>query len=430
MQNTLFLIFTYFVQSLIVFLYIKSLYKTRYNSFVSFSIILIMYELLLILVRVLLNNNIINVIAIILVNMSAIYLLSRSSLKSTIFHVTVLGISQLFAEFFTSNITALFLNISSQESIQNYFEIGTILSMTIYFLLTRLLVSFSIKETGSRSWGKWFSLSILPIGSIFVTIIFWIVTKNIVLTSMENTLIIISVSLLLLINIMIYIIYEQAERSNQKLVELELEQQKNDIDLQYLGLLEKKNETMNIMAHDYKNSLLTIADISDSNEIKEYINNMVGEIKNYNQIAKTKNRILDVILSKYTDLCNNKNIKFETDIMTDNLSFINSYDISLLFNNILDNAVEAASISCEKYIHLEITNSLNSYHKIIVSNSCDLEPKTNKGKLITSKKNKDAHGFGTKSIKKVVSKYGGEMQWEYNSAINQFKLIILFPNDN
>lgn len=430
MQNTLFLIFTYFVQSLIVFLYIKSLYKTRYNSFVSFSIILIMYELLLILVRVLLNNNIINVIAIILVNMSAIYLLSRSSLKSTIFHVTVLGISQLFAEFFTSNITALFLNISSQESIQNYFEIGTILSMTIYFLLTRLLVSFSIKETGSRSWGKWFSLSILPIGSIFVTIIFWIVTKNIVLTSMENTLIIISVSLLLLINIMIYIIYEQAERSNQKLVELELEQQKNDIDLQYLGLLEKKNETMNIMAHDYKNSLLTIADISDSNEIKEYINNMVGEIKNYNQIAKTKNRILDVILSKYTDLCNNKNIKFETDIMTDNLSFINSYDISLLFNNILDNAVEAASISCEKYIHLEITNSLNSYHKIIVSNSCDLEPKTNKGKLITSKKNKDTHGFGTKSIKKVVSKYGGEMQWEYNSAINQFKLIILFPNDN
>lgn len=430
MQNTLFLIFTYFVQSLIVFLYIKSLYKTRYNSFVSFSIILIMYELLLILVRVLLNNNIINVIAIILVNMSAIYLLSRSSLKSTIFHVTVLGISQLFAEFFTSNITALFLNISSQESIQNYFEIGTILSMTIYFLLTRLLVSFSIKETGSRSWGKWFSLSILPIGSIFVTIIFWIVTKNIVLTSMENTLIIISVSLLLLINIMIYIIYEQAERSNQKLVELELEQQKNDIDLQYLGLLEKKNETMNIMAHDYKNSLLTIADISDSNEIKEYINNMVGEIKNYNQIAKTKNRILDVILSKYTDLCNNKNIKFETDIMTDNLSFINSYDISLLFNNILDNAVEAASISCEKYIHLEITNSLNSYHKIISTNSCEIEPKSERNKLITTKINKESHGFGTKSIRKIVNKYDGEMQWEYDNNKKEFKLMILFPENN
>ncbi len=35
---------------------------------------------------------------------------------------------------------------------------------------------------------------------------------------------------------------------------------------------------MNIMAHDYKNHLITISDMSNSNEIKEYINNMSGEI--------------------------------------------------------------------------------------------------------------------------------------------------------
>lgn len=140
-----------------------------------------------------------------------------------------------------------------------------------------------------------------------------------------------------------------SRKSNQKLIELELVNQKNDIDMQYLELLEKKNETMNIMAHDYKNNLLTIAGMTDSSEVKDYIDNMMGEITKYNQIAKTKNRLLDVILSKYTDICNNKGITFETDIMTDNLGFINSYDISTLFNNILDNAVEAASISSKKY---------------------------------------------------------------------------------
>ena len=62
---------------------------------------------------------------------------------------------------------------------------------------------------------------------------------------------------------------------------------------------------------------------------------MFGEITVYNQIAKTKNRLLDVILSKYIDICNDKNIKFEIDVMTDNLSFINSYDISSLFNNFM-----------------------------------------------------------------------------------------------
>ncbi len=58
--------------------------------------------------------------------------------------------------------------------------------------------------------------------------------------------------------------------------------------MQYLNLIEKKNETMNIMAHDYKNHLITISDMSNSNEIKEYINNMSGEISKYSQMAKLK----------------------------------------------------------------------------------------------------------------------------------------------
>mgnify|MGYP002513846019 FL=1 len=115
--------------------------------------------------------------------------------------------------------------------------------------------------------------------------------------------------------------------------------------------------------------------------------------------------------------------------MSDNLKFINGYDISALFNNLLDNAVEAAAESSEKFIHIEITNSLSSYHKIIVINSCDIEPKSKKGNLITTKRNKDIHGFGTKSIRKTVKKYNGELHWEYDNANKQFKLVILFPDE-
>ncbi len=429
MTSIPFFVFTYFTEALIVFSYVKSLYKTKKNPFITFLFIMIIYELLLLIFKILLNNEILNIVAIILINMLIIRFLFQSTTKSAIFHGAILGIFQLLAEFFTSNITAMFLKVSPEESIQNYFEIGTLLSMTIYFLFTRLLASFSVRENSSRSWGKWFSLSVLPAGSIFVTIVFRIVTKNILLSSMENTLIIVAVSVLLLINIMVYMIYEQAEKSNQKLIELELINQKNDIDMQYLDLLEKKNETMNIMAHDYKNNLLTIASMTDSTEVKDYINNMMGEITKYNQIAKSKNRLLDVILSKYTDLCNSKGVRFETNIMTENLCFVNNYDISSLFNNILDNALEAALMSTDKYINLEITNSLNSYHKIVATNSCDIEPKTENGKLITSKKNKETHGFGTKSINRIVKKYDGEMQWEYDNELKQFKLIILFPEE-
>lgn len=184
---------------------------------------------------------------------------------------------------------------------------------------------------------------------------------------------------------------------------------------------------MNIMTHDYKNNVLAIADMTNSTEIKSYINEMVGEISKYNKIAKTKNKMLDIIINKYTDICTDKNITFKTNILSENLSFMNDYDISSLFNNILDNSVEAAINSNKKDIGLEITNAINSYHKIIVTNSCDTPPRSKNDKLITTKKNKESHGFGTKSIQNIADKYNGEMRWEYSEENKQFKLTILIP---
>lgn len=427
MPDLSFLIFTYFVEALIVYSYAKSLYKEKNRTLITFGIILVAYSVLLLIFKFIYSNEIFNIFSIFVVNISIIFFLYKSSFKSAIFHGFALGLCQFLSEFFTAYITAMILNVTTEESVNSYFELGAISSMIIYFLLTRMLSKFSVRENDSRSWGKWFSLSLLPIGSFFVLISFRIITANISLNPSENTFLIIAVSFLLLINIIVYMIYERAEENNQKLLELELTNQKNDIDMQYLNLIEKKNETMNIMVHDYKNHMIAISNMSEQIEIKNYIDNMLGEITKYNQIGKTKNRLLDVILSKYTSLCKEKEIKFETDIMSDNLKFINDFDLSTLFNNLLDNAVEAASKSTIKFIHLEIANSLNSYHKITVINSSDSEPNGKNGNLITTKKNKAAHGFGTKSIRKIVKKYHGEINWEYNKEEKQFKLIILFP---
>ncbi len=429
MPSLYFLIFTYFTEALIVFSYTKAIYEEKKKNIITFGIIFLIYLILLILFKFIYDNEIFNLFAIIAANIIIIYFLYKSSLKSAIFHGFALALCQFLSEFFTAYITAMVLNVTTQESVSSHFELGAISSMILYFLITRILLKLSIKENNSQSWGKWFSLSLLPISSLFILISFRLITENISLNPSENTFLIIAVSFLLLINIIVYMIYEQAEKNNQKLIELELINQKNDIDMQYLNLIEKKNKTMNIMAHDYKNHVMTISNMSDAPEIKEYINNMLGEITKYNQIGKTQNKLLDVILSKYTDICSEKEIEFETDVMSDNLKFINSYDISALFNNLLDNAVDAASKSQDKFIHLEISNSLSSYHKITVINSSDIEPKSKEGRLITTKKNKDTHGFGTKSIRKIVKKYNGEMQWEYDNDKRQFKMIILFSSE-
>lgn len=427
MENILFLTFTYFAESLVFYFYCKSLYQPKKNSKLSFALTVTLYFVMMLVFKFVVNIETVNAIMTIVTNIAIILIAFNSSIKSSVFHSIVMCILRYISEFISIYLLAITYTTSSNDIIKNYFEMASLMSNIICFLLSRIAVKLSVKETQAKSWGKWALLSLLPICSIVIILVFRMLTGGNILSVKQNLICISSIAFLFIVNIIVYAIYEQAEKTNQKLIELELTNQKNEIDMQYLELLEKKNDDMNIMTHDYKNNVLAIADMTNSTEIKSYINEMVGEISKYNKIAKTKNKMLDIIINKYTDICADKNITFKTNILSENLSFMNDYDISSLFNNILDNSVEAAVNSNKKDIGLEITNAINSYHKIIVTNSCDTPPHSKNDKLITTKKNKESHGFGTKSIQNIADKYNGEMRWEYSEENKQFKLTILIP---
>ncbi len=420
-------LFIYFIEALIVYSYSKSIYKTKYNNIKTFTVILVAYYLCLFLFRYVTNYEILNIISIFVINILLFYYLNYTSFKSALFQGLVLGTTQFISEFFGIYIIAMLTKTSAQESLPAHLLIEAIFSYTLYFFLSRILVIFSTRKKDLHTRSKWASLSILPIASMLVLLALRIITIDVVLESHENIFVMVSCALLLLTNILIFIINDRAEQNSQKLIELEMINQKNNIDLTYLSLLEKKNEQLQILSHDYKNNLLTIDSMSESKEIKEFIDNMIGEISTYNRVCKTKNKILDLILSKYIDICDDKKITFDIDIISDNLAILNGNDISSLFNNLLDNAVEAAEKSKDKTISLQISTSISSYHKITIINSCDTPPNSINGKLITTKRNQKVHGFGTKSINQTVSKYNGELQFEYDNANKLFKIIILIP---
>lgn len=420
-------LFIYFIEALIVYSYSKSIYKPKYNNIKTFSIILATYYICLFLFRYVTNFEILNILSIFVINILLFYFLNYTSFKSALFHGLILGTTQFISEFFGIYIIAMLTKTSAQESLPAHLLIEAIFSYTLYFFLSRLLVLFSTREKNLHTRSKWVSLSILPVASMLVLLALRVITVDVILDSYENIFAMVSCALLLLTNILIFIIYDRAEQNSQKLIELEMINQKNNIDLSYLSLLEKKNEQLQILSHDYKNNLLTIDSMSNSKDIKEYINNMIGEISTYNRICKTSNKILDLILCKYIDICADKKITFDIDIISDNLDLLNGNDVSSLFNNLLDNAVEAAEKSQDKTISLQISTSISSYHKITIINSCDTPPNSMNGKLITTKRNQKVHGFGTKSINQTISKYNGEMHFEFDNANKLFKMIILIP---
>ncbi|MBQ3523708.1 MAG: GHKL domain-containing protein [Clostridia bacterium] len=419
-----FLATIYFIEIIIVFLFAKSIYEPKFNHLISFLGTLIAYSLLFI-VNVVFKLEVLNILFMLLINILVLKLLYKSSLKSSLFHGLALMISVFISEFTVVYFSSLIIKESYMSS--DNLHLQSLISMLLFFLITRVLARLSIKESNGAAWGTWVGLAVLPFSSAVVLFAFRFATKSIALQTVESICILIASIVLFLANVIAYVIYERAELNTQKLMELELANQKNEIDMQYLNLIEKKNQSMQVMAHDYKNHFITIASMTDSVEVKEYINGLLGETSRLDNMGKTQNRLLDVILSKYTAVCEEKDIAFEIDVVTDNLAIMNNNDISSLFNNLLDNAVESAGKSKDKKVLVQITNVMNSYRKIAVINSCDTPPNTKNGELVTSKENKDAHGFGTKSIKKIVNKYDGELDWEFDENAKVFKFTILIP---
>jgi sensor histidine kinase regulating citrate/malate metabolism len=100
-------------------------------------------------------------------------------------------------------------------------------------------------------------------------------------------------------------------------------------------------------------------------------------------------------------------------------------DVYSLFGNIFDNAIEAVSKLDEKErsIGFSIKRSGN-FVAINIYNGYAGQISFANGLPITDKKNKNYHGFGIKSVRYVVDKYGGEMQ--INAQDGVFDLTLLF----
>ena len=108
------------------------------------------------------------------------------------------------------------------------------------------------------------------------------------------------------------------------------------------------------------------------------------------------------------------------------LGFMPSLDIISLFSNALDNAFEAVTAlpKEEREIHMTVKKALGAL-SICVENPCAARPQMVDGIPATTKSDRRFHGFGMRSIRSTVEKYGGTM--DIDTENGRFKLMIMIP---
>ncbi|MGL5650793.1 MAG: sensor histidine kinase [Paraclostridium sp.] len=215
-------------------------------------------------------------------------------------------------------------------------------------------------------------------------------------------------------NIILIFIVANSIKSEKEKVKLELVNEKLDMQYKYYLMVKESQEKMKRVYHDMNNHMENIRSLKNSSEdVNEYINNIEDEVKNNKNIYNTGNALLDIILYEKSKDCIKNNIYFNVGIDFSKCEFIDMIDISSIFSNLIDNAIEACNKiddnNIEKYITIKGT-FIKSYYVVRCENS-----KTNKviirnNKILTSKKDKFLHGIGLDSIKSSIKKYNGELK--------------------
>lgn len=146
----------------------------------------------------------------------------------------------------------------------------------------------------------------------------------------------------------------------------------------------------------------------------------------YDSSVKTGNDALDIILTEKTLFCVNHSIKMTCCADGRKLSFISESDLYSLFGNAIENAIEAVmKISDEERRVISINiKSVNSMISVSVKNYYEGKVSLKNGIPQTIKEDTNYHGFGVRSIKRIVEKYGGDLQISAENGV--FCLNMLF----
>ena len=210
--------------------------------------------------------------------------------------------------------------------------------------------------------------------------------------------------------------------------EEDLQRMQTMLKLQYRQV-ENRQQTMEIVNqkyHDMKNHLQVLEQLEDHEKRRRYLNTLQEQMAGFENFVDTGNETLDVILTDKHEQCMKNNIPLLTMIQAELLDLLSPADLTTIFANALDNAIEHV---CElpadqREINVKVCRR-QVWCVICFNNPCQSEMLIWHKNQLQSTKHDAGHGYGLRSIRYTVEKYHGTMSTEVIE--NHFILTLLLP---
>lgn len=422
-------------EACILLQYCKNLFSLRYTFKKEFSVLFVCYSFLFLCS--LRENFWINFFSFLIVDFLYIYFMYDTKWLTAFFHSFIITIIMVLSELVILAILSYFIPDFYNKS--THFRnviILTVPSKILYFFLLQSISLFikKRKTRGLSSDQSTLFLVVFPLISGFIALVFTTICMNISLPLFLYVMITISVFLLLALNIFLAWFHTYIQEKNQTFLEMQLRLQKEYDTVKYFDALRKQDEKEKILIHDIRKHLMSIAELNKNNETKKiasYIDEIIQSSNLQSSVRSCDNDLLNTILFRFKQQYKEFGVSFTTNIQSNCINFLSEYDMTALFNNLLENASEAAKQLTNSFVELSVT--AHSSNEIIISmiNSCQKNPFDNKGhRLISSKKDKLRHGYGMTSIQQIIKKFNGNSQIYFDKNDSTFHTIIILKKSS
>lgn len=268
---------------------------------------------------------------------------------------------------------------------------------------------------------------VYPVVSTFCLFVFWRICAQPWCPSQIQLLMAGTGGCLFVSSIFLFITYTRQAERDMEAIAVKSELARLQTEQSYYQILDQQNQQLLLYSHDARKHLAAIQALNDDPRIDSYVVALSQQLANYSKNCHSGNKLLDIMIGKYTTDCEIRGIHFEYDVKVCNLSQLKDMDLVTILGNLMDNAVTAAEHSSEKTISLN-TIHRNSYSVIIITNSCDTPPVLSGNSLLSIKTDTRNHGFGLKSVARAVAKYRGDYDWEYDSIKKTFTVTVMLED--
>ena len=426
MLNPFFSLCVYLVEMVISYVFFSSLCKQKMDSAKTIAIGGLLFAAGSAVNILLQNNGVVNALATLVINTLFAWVCFDCTLQKSGFYAVILGILNTALEVAVISISSFVADDSFSGYNSNFlllvFQAVTI--KTLYFLiilaLTRMIRPGDTQNTIPLGF------LIFPLLTTVCQIIFWVICARLDTQYEVQFLLSVSSGCLFIATVLLFFTYSHQVKKECQAMQIQSELERLQTEQSYYQILERQNQQLMIYVHDAKKHLAAIAALNENPDVDGYVTQLSEQLKEYSKGCSSGNKLLDVVMHKYSIGCKMRNITFEYDVKSCNLSQLEEIDLVAILGNLLDNAVTASEQSAEKFISVS-TACRNRYSVIIVSNSCDIAPKQLGNRLISTKPGEGLHGYGMKSVAAAIKRYDGDYEWNYDSKARRFTVTVALP---